>query len=313
MKLPRVSIVIPAYNEEKDIGRLLDSLMKLNYPKKKLEIIVVDDGSIDNTSKIVSKYSVRMIKGPHKGVGVARNFGWRSAKSDIIIFIDADVVVHKNFVKEMIKYYKDPKIAGVNNREILLNKKNLIARLSYLRKILALNYVKFRILRTCKKSILKQVGGFDPDYGFYDDWELTMRIVKLGYKVIYAPKAIVWHKEPETWKELYRQSIWTGRSMLFSFKGYKKEAIRRVLFSLLCASLPVYIIFSFLSLPFQILGIVGLILFSFIEFKRSLEIFLIIKRKESFFTPFFDFISMLLVCFGMFDGLLHIKQKSIKA
>jgi len=309
MKFPKVSIIIPAYNEEKIVENLLKSLMKLDYPKKKVEVIVVDDGSTDRTTETVSKYPVKLIKGQHKGVGFARNLGWKNASSDIIIFIDADMVVDKNLIKETVRHFKKSDVAGTNNKEILMNKKSLMARLLYLRKFLGLNYSDFKILRTCRKSILKQVDGFDPTYGYYDDWELTIRVLKLGYKIVFTPKALVKHREPENMRELYRQCKWMGKSMIFSFKGYKMKAIKNIIFVVLCAFLPLYIIFMFLQFPFQILGTIGFSLFLFIEVRRSLKMFFLTKQKESFLTPIFDFISMSFVSIGIINGLLNFKQK----
>ena len=305
---PKVSFVIPAYNEEKDIGKLLDSLMALDYPKNKYEVIIVDDGSTDRTVEIASKYPIKIIKGPHKGVGVARNLGWRSAKFDIIVFIDADMILHKNFLKEIIKCFKDPKVAGADCTIRLRNKKSLIARVLFLRKELGVAQYKFPFVKICKKKVLKEVGGFDPQYGFYDDWVLNMRILEKGYKILFMPKAIIWHREPENLKEVYRQARWMGRSLLLSFKGYRLEALRRFLFVSLCAFLPIYVLSLFLPFPFNLLGFIGLFVFTVIEFWRSYKMFLLSKQKESFLTPLIDFVYMWFVYMGMIDGLIHIRS-----
>jgi len=125
----KVTIIIPVYNEEKDIKDVLDSIMKQTYPKKMLETIVIDDKSTDRTPKIVSQYSVKMIKGKHKGVGAARNLGIKNASGEIILFVDADQILDKNYVKEIVKPFKDEKIGGVTGMEYLWNKKSLIAKL----------------------------------------------------------------------------------------------------------------------------------------------------------------------------------------
>lgn len=309
MVLPSVAIVVAAYNEERDIGNLLDSLMKLDYPKKKLEIIVVDDGSTDRTPKIVSKYPVKLIRCKHGGPGHARNFGWKAAKSDIIIFLDADMVVDPKYVREMVKGFKNPKIAGTQHRELLMNKKNLISRLLYLRSFLGSKTTKLRVSRSYRKKILEEVKGIDSDYGYYDDQILGLKVLSKGYKIVKNPKAKTWHRSPETWSELWRQCKWSGKSMIFSFKGYKKEAFRRILFPLLCTGLPIYLIFLLLPFPPFLLGLIGLTTFLYIEIQRSIRMFSISKQKISFLTPFFDYISMSLTFIGIVMGITSRSKK----
>jgi glycosyltransferase involved in cell wall biosynthesis len=302
MKLLTVSIVVAAYNEEKDIKNLLDSLMALDYPKKKLEIIVVDDGSTDKTPQIISKYPVKIIKGPHKGVGVARNLGWKAAKNDIIMFFDADMIVDKKYIREVMKYYQNHSVVPAGGITFSRNADKFIARMLYLRNVLGIKENDFVFAAICPKKILKEVGGFDPSYGYYDDWELAMKIKK-RCKIHRIAKAKIWHNDPETLNELWRQCKWAGKSMIFSFKGYVIHGIRRVLFPLLCAPMPLYILFSFLQFPFNFLGITGLFLFLIIEIRRSIKMYHITKWKESFLTPLFDFFSMALVMIGMILGL----------
>jgi glycosyltransferase involved in cell wall biosynthesis len=309
--LPKVSIIVTTYNEEKDIENLLKSFMKLKYPKNKLEIIVVDDGSTDKTVEIIQRYSVKLIKTKHRGFGEARNIGLKVSRGDIVAFIDADMVLHPTYTKEIIKFFGNRKIAGVDNKELLYSDKSLISRLLYLKKVPGWAESNLVIPRVFRRSILEKLGGFDPDYGYYIDQEMRQRILKSGYQIGKIPKAIEWHKEISSWKELYSQCVWNGRSMVSSFKSYKKEALRRVAFVSLCAGLPLYILLLVLP-PFQLLGVLGICLFLFIGLKRSLKMYLITKQKVSFLTPFFDFISMSFVVVGILDKLLNIGKKPAK-
>ena len=119
-KIPFVSIVIPAYNEEKTIELALSSLLKQFYPRSKYEIIVVDDGSKDNTTNIVSKYPVRLIK--HKknlGPAQARNTGLKYAKGEIYVGFDADCIAEKKWLNELMKIYLFKKdVIGVGGQII---------------------------------------------------------------------------------------------------------------------------------------------------------------------------------------------------
>ncbi len=314
MEQPEVSIVITAYNEEKDIPNLLNSLMKINYPKNKLEIIVVDDGSTDNTRKILMKYkNIKTIKGPHKGMGNARNLGWRNSKGNIIIFIDADMVLHKNYVKEIVKkFQEDEDIDSVEGNEKLYNKSKFIAEMLHLRHELGWSQAKKRIPRAIKKYVLEKLNGVDHNYGYYVDWELFYRMCKSGYRIEYAPKAILWHKQIEDWEELAKQGRWMGRSMIFSLAKHKLETIKKIGFTLLLTFLPLYIFLLLFPMPLRFFGIISFSVFLFVEFKRTIKMFLITKKLKSFITPIFDFISMSFVFLGMLDKIFNIKLRKVK-
>src|SRR3989338_111501 len=102
-QLPKVSIIMPAYNEGKIIGRSLEKLMSVNYPKDKLEVLVIDDGSTDNTYEIAGTFesrNVRVIKKRNTGKASSLNFGIRHAKYGFIAVIDADSFLDKNALRQ---------------------------------------------------------------------------------------------------------------------------------------------------------------------------------------------------------------------
>jgi glycosyltransferase involved in cell wall biosynthesis len=304
----KVSIIIPAYNEEKDIKDVLESINKQTYPKELIETIVIDDKSTDRTAEIASKYPIKLIKGKHKGVGAARNLGIKKASGDIILFVDADQILDKNYVKEVVKIFEDKNVAGVCGMEYLWNKNSLIARLSYLKKRLGYETAKLIPLGAVRKDIIKEIGYINPKYGMYDDWEFAKRISK-KYNIVRTKKAKFYHKEPDDLKKIYRQCKWTGKSTIFllSNKEYKKFLIN-LCFILLNAFFPLYILLLFMPTPFKFLGIAGLTAFLSIEFIRSYRMYKITKWKESFLTPIYDWLYMTLVIIGILDALLH-KEK----
>jgi len=285
MKFPKVSLIVPAYNEEKEIKNLLSSIMKLNYPKNKLETIVIDDKSTDRTAEVVKEFPVKLLKGGHKGVGRARNLGIKKSKGEIVLFIDADQILDKNYVKEIVKSFKDKRVGAASDTELLLNKDSLIAKLLFLRGKLAENQSNLLLFRACRKKIIEEVGYINPKYGMYDDWDLAKRVSK-KYKIVKVNKAKIWHKYPANISEVYRQARWGGRSTIFLFPDYKIRAIKFFLFATLCAGLPVYIMFLFLSSSFRVLGTIGLILFLIFELLRSVKMFKITGWKEAFLTHF---------------------------
>jgi glycosyltransferase involved in cell wall biosynthesis len=304
----KVSIIIPAYNEEKDIKDVLESINKQNYPKDLIETIVIDDKSTDKTAEIASKYNVKIIKGKHKGVGAARNLGIKKASGDIILFVDADQILDKNYVKEIVNIFQNKNIAGISGIEYLWNKKSIIARLSYLKKRLGYETARLIPLSAVRKEVVKKVGYINPKYGMYDDWEFAKRVNE-KYFIVRTRKAKFYHKEPDNLKKIYRQCKWTGKStvFLFSKKEYKKGLIN-FCFIILNAFFPLYILLLFPPIPFKILGITGLTFFLAVELRRSYRMYKITKWKESFLTPIYDWLYMSLVLIGLIDALLH-KEK----
>lgn len=307
--LPSFSIVIPAYNEEKRIGDCLRSATNLDYPKEKLEIIVVDDGSTDKTPTITSKFDVKVIKGPHKGVGIARNLGWKKAKGEIIFFFDADQKVEKKFLKKMAPLFIDKNVAAADCHEEVSNKEKLLPRLHYLRTLLGIISYDFPFAKLCRKKVLKELGGINPKYGYYDDWELTFRIRKKGYKIIRNFDAVIYHGQPENFHEVWRQNKWAGRSVIFLFDKYKKEMLRKLTFPAVCAPVPFYIIFLFLSNMLKTIGILGITIFIIIEASRIFKMFKRTKWIDCLIVPLFDIFTMILYAAGILIGLSKIKNE----
>lgn len=299
-----VSIIIPAYNEESDIKDVLESIKKQNYPKENIETIVIDDKSTDRTAEIARNYDVKVIKGQHKGVGAARNLGIKKSKGEIILFVDADQVLDKNYVKEITKPFKDKNVGGVTGLELLWNNKNIIAKLSYLKKRLGYETSSLVPLGAVRKKIIQEVGYIDPKFGMYDDWEFAKRVSE-KYKIVRNRKAIFYHKEPTNIKKIYRQCRWTAKStlMLYSKKEFQK-ALRNSIFVLINGLLPLYIIFLFSKSIISVFGFIGIILFLTLEFWRSYQIFKITKWKVAWLTPFYDAIYMMIVLIGILDILI---------
>ena len=207
LKNPKLSIIIPVYNEEKDIGNCLKSLGKQSYSN--FEIIIVDDGSTDKTLDIVKKYGVRILKQNHKGPGEARNLGAKNAKGEILILVDADMTFHKDYLKNLIKPILENKTIGTEEEfQFATNLDNLWSRC----------YGKYRtnpkakegkIFRAILKSEFLKMGGFDAKYGYADDQTF---LYKYGVKSKVAKDAKCYHNNPETARETFKQSVWMGAS-----------------------------------------------------------------------------------------------------
>jgi biofilm PGA synthesis N-glycosyltransferase PgaC len=232
----KVSVIIPTYNEASVIEDCLKSLEKQTYPD--FEVIVVDDGSNDNTSQKLQGSKIQNLKilnQDHEGPGAARNFGAKHAKGEILVFVDADMTFDRNFLKMLVKPIISGKTNGTfSSDEIVANWDNIWARCWNInegwlpKKRHPKNYPTHQsVFRAIKKSEFVRVGGFTPG-GYDDDWSLS---VKLGYEAVSAPHAIFFHKNPESLGEVYKHAQWVGK------RGYKYGWIGQIV-ALVRASLP---------------------------------------------------------------------------
>jgi len=226
--LTSVSVIVPAKNEEKVIGNCIESLLNLDYPEDKLEIIVSIDDSTDKTLEICKEYEprVKVIESsPKKCKAEALNEVLPSAKGEIIGIYDADCIVERNCLKEVMKHFSNKDIAGVSGLIKSYNKnKSLIAKSlsletcfvsfsEYFINKLGANAHFFGKNMFIRKNILEKIGGFD-EYTFLEDTELSVRMKRLGYKVIFEPEAITWHEEPENFRSFLRQRSRISRGAL---------------------------------------------------------------------------------------------------
>jgi len=202
----KASVVIAAMNAEKFIGKCLDSLEGQSF--KDFEVIVVDDGSSDNTIGAANAYPrVRVLKQDHAGPAIARNNGAWAAKGQIIVFTDSDCVLERNWLEEMVRPFKEKEIAGVQGR-YRTRQKSIIARLIQLE--IERSYVKMAKRKfidfmgtysaAYRKKVFEEMKGFDTSFPIAsgEDTDLSFRVSEAGYKMVFRPKAIVFHTHPES-------------------------------------------------------------------------------------------------------------------
>ena len=219
-KYPKVSIIVPAYNEADNIANTIENLLKLDYPKDKLEIIVVDDGSKDNTYEIAKKYEkygVKVFRKENGGKASALNYGFLRSTGEIIVSLDADSYPERNALKNLVKYFDDPEVMAVTPSVKVENPKNFVQLLQYfeyafsvtLRKIFGLLdaiYVTPGPFSAYRREFLERYGLFDEN-NITEDLEMGLRIQKYGFKIRNAIDAVVYTKAPDTFKKLMRQRL----------------------------------------------------------------------------------------------------------
>lgn len=220
-KLPSVSILIPAYNESNSIEKTIKNILKIDYPKEKLEILVIDDGSTDDTYKIAQKYKNKILKVFTKkngGKANAINFGLRHAEGEFVVVMDADSLPNKGALKNCMKYFNEDKVVAVTTR-ILPTRERFWQKLQHVEGMLVSFQRKlheFPNVINCtpgpfsvyKRKILKEVGGFD-EKNLVEDVEIAWRLLSRGYKIklafdshvdsVYPFSFKIWWKQRTRW------------------------------------------------------------------------------------------------------------------
>jgi cellulose synthase/poly-beta-1,6-N-acetylglucosamine synthase-like glycosyltransferase len=237
---PTVSILIPARNEEKVIGRLLQRMAELTYPKNKLHVIVVDDGSSDSTGRTADEYSSRysFIEVVHRdkkdggrGKAAAMNVGLKHSSDEVVLCFDADYCPQKDIVEKLVREFADTTVGAVQGRVVVLNEpQNIVTRLVALERIggyrvdqearhnLGLIPQFGGTVGGFKRSLLESLNGWD-ESALAEDTDLTFKVYLAGYKVRYVCNAECYEEAVDNWKSYWNQRYrWARGHMQCSFK-----------------------------------------------------------------------------------------------
>ncbi|MBA7618359.1 Undecaprenyl-phosphate 4-deoxy-4-formamido-L-arabinose transferase [subsurface metagenome] len=198
-----VSIIIPTYNHRETLREALEFLFNQSYPKENYEIVIVDDGSTDGTEKMINSLSppcrLVYLHQDRKGPATARNLGIKNARGKIIIFIDSDIFSSPDFINEHVKFHRrfgDVVVSGPTVRTDKLKDVFSDIKRRKFRESLAWSGPSLITSNlSVKKEFLLKVGGFDGEFvgmGWHD-WELGLRLKKLGLEVKRNVAAIVYH------------------------------------------------------------------------------------------------------------------------
>ncbi|MCC6004643.1 MAG: glycosyltransferase [Thermofilum sp.] len=235
----KVSVVVLTCNSAGTLELLLESLRRQTLPPH--EIVVVDCGSTDGTIEIARKYGCIVYDKPVKVRAEARNIGVKISKGDIIAFIDSDCVAERNWLEELVKNFDDIMIAGVSGKVSALNSNKLIPKLIDLATKDEPHYATWNI--AYRKCVLDEVNGFDSKLHACEDQALAWKIIRKGYRMVWNPNAIVYHKHRESLfsflKQQYDYGTWAIIAKKMHGIGYHKSL-------LLLFAIPLLFIFKYI-------------------------------------------------------------------
>lgn len=260
-KLPLLSILIPAHNEQDAIEGTINSVLNMNYPKALMEIIAIDDGSKDNTLKILKTFkNIKILAKKNSGKADSLNQALKIAKGEFVVVIDADSNPEPDTFLKMIASFKDPKVAAVTSSILVKNRTRLLERLqaieytiiAWARKLMEFIgsvYVTPGPLSIYRKKVLKEIGGFDTK-NITEDIEITWNILSHLYKTKMCLSAKTYTTVPSTLRRWWRQRLRWNIGGLQTFNKYKY-----VLFNRNYGMLGLFVAPFFLS--FYILSLMG--------------------------------------------------------
>jgi len=234
----KVSVAIPAYNAEKTLGRCLKALTCQTYSAEHFEVIVVDDGSTDQTGAVAKGYPCRYFYQENRGPASARNLGAMVGNGDILLFTDADCVPTANWIEEMVAPFQNREVMAVKGAYIS-EKPEIVARFAQLE-----FEERFGLLEEAsnidmvdtysagyRSQIFAELGGFDSSFPVAnnEDTELSYRMAARGFRMVFNAKAIVCHLgHPDTVFRYARLKYSRGYWRMVVYRQYPEKMLKDV-------------------------------------------------------------------------------------
>jgi len=236
---PLVTILVPCYNEGAVVQGSIRSLLKLDYPR--YEVLVIDDGSSDDTSEKARVYEgdhghaqVRVLRKKNGGKSRALNHGIAHARGEFILCMDGDSALHPQTLRLAVRHMGDPRVGAVAGSVKVVNRTNVLSTLQALEYVEGLNMVRsaqgfFRLVNIIpgpiglfRKTAMEGVGGYDHDT-FAEDCDLTLKLLVNGWQVKYEPGAIAYTEAPEKLLDLLKQRYRWTRGILQAISKHKAK------------------------------------------------------------------------------------------
>lgn len=235
-----ISVIITAHNEESYIKEAIESVKAAEFKGNK-EIIIVDDGSNDKTAEISSEYiskNIKLLRTSHNGKSASINKALRIAKGELIAIVDGDSYVHKDALMEIIKKLEGKNVVGASGVIKVKNRNKFICGWLHVEQVyyslirLLITKINANIttpgpLSVYRKKELIEVGGFSTE-GFAEDADITIRLIRKGYKIEFAEKAIVETNMPHQFKWFFRQRSRFARGTINILKRHMKANTKMI-------------------------------------------------------------------------------------
>lgn len=227
-----ITVIIPVKNGAACIQDCLRGVLSQQSLDNDYEIIVVDDGSVDNTKKIAEDMGVRVISQVNAGPASARNTGAKAAAGDILAFTDADCSPTPYWLKHLTAPFHDPEIVGTKGTYRTLQK-SLVAR--FVQQEYESKYEQMRHQKNIdfidtysaayRKNVFFNNSGFDPALPILEDQELSFRLARKGYQMVFCPNATVYHLHNNTVLKYFLRKFWIGYWKAFMLRWLPEKAV----------------------------------------------------------------------------------------
>lgn len=279
-----VSVIVPAYNSAATLGDCLAALNEQTVGRKRYDIIVIDDGSTDATAAVAAEHGARVLRQSNQGAAAARNRGVEEASGAIVAFTDADCVPARTWLAELIAPFADPEIAGTKGA-YRTRQSALVARfvqIEYEERYELMSqarYIDFvdTYSAAYRRDVFLRNDGFNTAFaGASDeDQEFSFRLAERGYKMVFVPSAIVYHRHPAGVSAYARRKHKTGYWKALVLRLHPEKAVRdthtpgslKVQIGVVALSLPLLVLAALLGrLWLGLLAAAALLAASFARF-----------------------------------------------
>ena len=213
MSSPTISVVIPVHNGEKWVRECVESLLRQSLPA--IEIIVVDDGSTDGTTRVVGELPVRLMElGMNAGRARARNTGLEAASGELIVFAEDDGWYPDHYLERLISPFEDAGVAGSIGPYRVLRPDTWVARCRDAER--AIHFARYSPFTAWayRTAAIRQLGGFDERLEMGEDVDLGRRVARLCGRIVHVPDALWYHREPADLRRFLRRRFRAGAGSL---------------------------------------------------------------------------------------------------
>jgi len=278
--LPCISVLVPCHNEERVIAHTVGALQKLNYPPDKVEFLLINDGSTDNTALVIRGLAadprVRLLDVPAplsaRGKSGALNYALKHARHPLIAIYDADNLPEPGALRPLaVQLARNPTLAAAvgmyrawNRRRALITRFVNIEGIGFQWMVQAGRWMLMRLTMlpgtnyVIRKAIVEKLGGWD-EQALTEDSELTIRLYQAGYQVQLVPTSVSWEQEPESLKVWFRQRRRWVRGFNYVMQKHATRLLRakprRLAFEMLMSHLLYYFFFLAVVISDVLLGL----------------------------------------------------------